>query len=161
MKVILTATVDGLGGPGTVKDVADGYARNFLFPKGLAMPATKDAIKRVEEQQAAEARKTAKAETESKSLADKINAATIVFTAKVGPEGRLYGSITSADIAEKIKEQLGEEIDKRKITLEDPIRHVGTFTVPVHLVGRLTPQITVDVQGEAKLAEDEPEKAGE
>ncbi|MCL5256545.1 MAG: 50S ribosomal protein L9, partial [Chloroflexi bacterium] len=132
MKVILTATVEGIGGPGTIKDVADGYARNFLLPRGLATPATKEAVKRVQEQQAAEARKLAKAEEENKSLAERLSGLTLTFHAKVGEKGRLYGSITSADISEAIKAEMGEDIDKRKVELPEPIHHMGTYSVPVN-----------------------------
>lgn len=156
MKVILNATVEGIGGPGTIKDVADGYARNYLLPKGLATPATKEAIKRVQEQQAAETRRIARAEEENKSLAERLNGLTLTFNAKVGEKGRLYGSITSSDISEAIKAQVGEDVDKRKIELPEPIHHMGTYSVPVKLVGRLAPVVNVVVEAEEKAPEERP-----
>jgi large subunit ribosomal protein L9 len=145
MKIILTRDVPKLGTAGTVQDVAPGYARNYLIPQGFAAVATRGTIKQVEERQAAEAKRIAKQEDELRGLAERINGMRLELHARVGEQGRLFGSITSADIAEQLSTQLGEEIDRRKIDLEEPIRTVGEHAVVVRLVGRLTPTVIVAV----------------
>jgi large subunit ribosomal protein L9 len=145
MKIILTKDVPKLGIAGTVQDVAPGYARNYLIPQGMAAVATRGTIKQVEERQAAEAKRIAKQEDELRGLAERISGMRLELHARVGEQGRLFGSITSADIAEQLTAQLGEEIDRRKIDLEEPIRTVGDHEVVVRLVGRLTPKIIVAV----------------
>jgi large subunit ribosomal protein L9 len=145
MKIILTQDVPKLGSAGTIQDVKPGYARNYLIPKGMAVIATKGSIKQVEERQAAEAKRIAKQEEEMRGLADRIQGMRIEMHARVGEQGRLYGSVTAADIAERLTSLLGEEIDRRKIDLEEPIRTVGEHSVTVRLVGRLAPVVTVAV----------------
>lgn len=145
MKVILTQDVPKLGAAGTVQDVANGYGRNYLIPQGMANVATAGSIKVVEERQASEARKVAKLEGELKGLSDRIQGMRIQIQARVGEQGRLYGSVTSSDVAEELSKQVGEEIDRRKVDLEDPIRSAGEHQVTVRLVGRLQPTITVVV----------------
>lgn len=145
MKVILTQDVPKLGQAGTLQDVANGYARNFLIPQGMATIATRGSIKQVEERQAAEAKRIAKQEEELRGLSDRIQGMRIEIEARVGEQGRLYGSVTGPDIAERLSAALGEEIDRRKIDLDEPIRTVGDHQVTVRLVGRLTPVITVAV----------------
>lgn len=145
MKVILIKDVPKLGSAGTVQTVADGYARNFLIPKGYAAAATAGMIKQVEERTAAEARRTAKAEEAMRGLADRLDGLRLDISARVGEQGRLYGSVTAADIAEELSKQIGEEIDRRKVELEHPIHTVGLHPVSVRLVGRLTPTIVVNV----------------
>jgi large subunit ribosomal protein L9 len=171
MKIILTEDVPKLGSAGTVQDVAPGYARNYLIPRGMATIATKGSIKQVEERQAAEARRIAKQEQELQGLADRIQGLRVQIEARVGEQGRLFGSVTAADVAEKLGEQLGEEIDRRKVDLDEPIRTVGEHPVTIRLVGRLTPTVTVvvwdpenpHVTAEAEAAEEsaEPEAAGD
>jgi large subunit ribosomal protein L9 len=145
MKVILTQDVPKLGDAGTVQDVANGYARNYLIPQGMATIATVGSIKQVEERQASEARKIAKLEEQMRGLSDRIQGMRIQIQARVGEQGRLYGSVTSSDVAEELSRQVGEEIDRRKVDLEDPIRSAGEHEVTVKLVGRLQPKITVVV----------------
>jgi large subunit ribosomal protein L9 len=145
MKVILTQDVPKLGNAGTVQDVANGYARNYLIPQGMANIATAGTIKQVEERQASEARKIAKLEEELRGLSERIQGMRIQIQARVGEQGRLYGSVTSTDVAEELSKQVGEEIDRRKVDLEDPIRSAGDHQVTVRLVGRLQPTITVVV----------------
>ena len=149
MKVILTQDVKGTGRAGEVKDVADGYARNFLIPRKLAVPATAGALKGVEQRQAAESKRAAAEETTARELATRIGAEPIVIRAKVGDQGRLYGSITSGDVAEELSRRLGEPIDKRRIELTDPIRQLGTFQVPIRLHRTVTANLTIEVQAEA------------
>ena len=148
MKVILTQDVAGTGKAGEVKDVADGYARNFLFPRKLAIPASAGALKGVEQRQAAESKRAAAEETAASRLAERVTAQPVAITAKVGDQGRLYGSITNADIAEQLSRRLGEPIDKRQIELADPIRQLGSFQVPIRLHRNVTATLTVEVRPE-------------
>ena len=146
MKVILSKDVQGTGKAGEVKDVADGYARNYLIPRKLAIPATGGALKNVEQKKASEQKKVAAEEAAARALADRLTNAPVVVTAKVGDQGRLYGSITSADIAEQLSAQLKQPIDKRKIELDEPIRQLGTFEVTIRLHRAVSASVKVDVQ---------------
>lgn len=145
MKVVLTQDVPKVGDLGTIQDVKDGFARNFLIPQGLARIATPGMIRQVEERQEAERRRITQLEEEMRDLAAQIDGIRLEIHARVGEQGRLFGSVTSADIAGQLQEITGQEIDRRKVDLEAPIREVGEFTVPIRLVGRLVPQITVSV----------------
>lgn len=158
MKVILIQDVEHLGSRDTVHIVRDGFARNYLLPKKLAIPATPGALKQAAERQAAAQRRIAKQELEQQSLAARIEGQTLTFYARVGREGRLFGSITAGDIADKLSAQLGEEIDRRRVQLTEPIRSIGEHTVHVHLVGRLNPAVKVVVEAEnaAELEEEGP-----
>lgn len=146
MKVILSKDVQGTGKAGEVKDVADGYARNYLIPRKLAIPATGGALKNVEAKKASEQKKAAAEEASARALADRLTSAPVVLTAKVGDQGRLYGSITSGDIADQLSAQLRQPIDKRKIELDEPIRQLGTFEVTIRLHRAVTAAVKVDVQ---------------
>jgi large subunit ribosomal protein L9 len=163
MKVILTQDIDKLGNAGSLQEVKPGFARNYLIPQGLAQPATAGMIKQVQERQAAEQRRIVKQEQAMQSLADRIQGLRLTFTARAGESGRLFGSVTSADIAEQLSQQLGEEIDRRKIDLPGGIHEVGESTVTINLVGRLKPQITVMVnpEGGELIAEAETEASAE
>ncbi len=145
MKVVLTQDVPKVGDLGTIQDVKDGYARNYLIPQGLARIATPGMIRQVEERQEAELRRIGLLEEEMRDLAAQIDGIRLEIHARVGEQGRLFGSVTSADIAQQLEEITGQEVDRRKIELDAPIREVGEFTVPVRLVGRLVPEITVAV----------------
>lgn len=152
MKIILTQDVEHLGEAGSIKEVANGYARNFLLPRGLAQPATRGMVKVVEERKVAEDRRVAKAVEENKSLAQTIEQQVLNFTVRVGRQGRLYGSITAADIANSLSQQIGVTIDRRKVELADNIHSVGTYDVPVRLVGKLIPKVKVNVQSDEPVA---------
>jgi large subunit ribosomal protein L9 len=154
MKIILTQDVEKLGDSGTLQEVKPGYARNYLIPRGMAVSATAGMVKQVQERQAAEQRKIAKQEVAMQSLADRISGMRLTFTARAGDTGRLYGSVTNAEIAEKLSQELGEEIDRRKIEVSGGIHEVGDFTVTVNLVGRLKPQITATVVAEGGTEEE-------
>lgn len=147
-KVILIQDVEHLGAAGTVQTVKEGFARNYLMPKGLATIATPGAIKQVQERTDAQERRVRKQEEEMRSLAERIAAATLHFTARVGEQGRLFGSVTAAEIASQLTAVVGEEVDRRKVALDEPIRTIGTHRVAVRLVGRLAPEVTVIVVGE-------------
>ena len=148
MKIVLRQDVEKLGEKGTVQDVSEGYARNYLIPKGMAVVATPGELKVVAENQRVAARKIAKQEGQLQSLADRIAGQRLSFTARAGEQGRLYGSITAGDVAERLSQVVGQEIDRRKVQLEEPIRQAGEHTVTVNLVGRLKPQVTVIVNAE-------------
>lgn len=147
MKVLLTQDVKGLGRAGEVKVVADGYARNYLIPQGLAIPATKGALKQAEMRRQAEARRLERFEAQAESLADILSRVMLNFKAKAGETGKLYGSITNADIAAGLELETGRAIDKRRIELAEPIRELGIYRVPIRLSSDLTPEITVIVEG--------------
>lgn len=150
MKVILLQDVPKVGETGSIQTVSPGFARNYLIPQGLAEMATPGRLKVAQERLAAQQRRIEKEEQAQQALADRIEGTVIQLEARVGEQGRLYGSITAADVAEKLTAQLGEEIDRRKVLLDDPIRTVGEHKVTVHLVGRLRPTVTVVVAGEAE-----------
>lgn len=147
MKVILLTDVKGMGKKQDIVNVSDGYARNFLFPKKLAMEATPGAAREVERRQAAERQR----ETERRQAAEKkaasLRGKVINVVAKCGAQGRLYGSVTGAEIAEALKLQHGVEIDKRKIELSDPIRTVGEVDVVIKLYPEISAKMLVRVTG--------------
>jgi large subunit ribosomal protein L9 len=145
MKVVLTQDVPKVGDLGTIQDVKDGFARNYLIPHGFARIATPGMIKQVEERQEAELRRIAHLEDEMRDLAGQIDGIRLEIHARVGEQGRLFGSVTAADIAERLSEITGHEIDRRKVELEAPLRQVGEVRIPIRLVGRLVPEITVAV----------------
>lgn len=147
MKVILLCDVKGQGKKQDIINVSDGYARNFLFPKKLAMEATPGAAREVERKQAAErARETERRLTAEKKAAS-LRGKVINVTAKCGAQGRLYGSVTGAEIAEALKAQHGVDIDKRKIDLSEPIRTVGETEVIIKLYTEISAKMTVRVSG--------------
>ena len=147
MKVVLRQDVPKLGEAGTVQNVSNGYARNYLIPQGMAIVATPGEIKTAEHNQAVKARKVAKQEAQLQALADRIHGLALEFQARAGEQGRLFGSITAGDIAEQLSAKVGEEIDRRKVVLDEQLRTTGAHKVVVHLVGRLKPEITVTIVG--------------
>jgi large subunit ribosomal protein L9 len=149
MRVLLLKDVYKLGHAGEVKKVADGYGRNYLIPHGLAALATASALKQAEtlRQNAAIAR--AKLNTEMQGVADKLKSITLTFAAKAGETGKLYGSITTAQVAAKIKEVSGLEIDRRHVG-HQPLRELGEFQVPVRLTTDLIPTVKVIIHREGE-----------
>ena len=134
MKVILNQTVPKVGKAGTVVTVADGFARNYLFPRGLAIVANKAQVDALEKRNARLLEKTAAQKAEAEALKAKIDGQTVKIETKVGADGvRLNGAITSANIGEAIKAQLGVELEKKQIALHDPIKRLGTFSVELDL----------------------------
>jgi|YNPNPStandDraft_1061719.scaffolds.fasta_scaffold57991_1 large subunit ribosomal protein L9 len=148
MEVVLLKEVKRLGKAGEVKRVADGYARNYLIPRGLAVAATEAMIKQLAERNASAAQREAKAKAAAEAQAASLHNIELVFKAKAGESGRLYGSVTNADIAEQLSQRIGEEIDKRRVLLEEPIKEVGRFKVDVKLHSDVKITVTVVVQGE-------------
>ncbi|MBO0778183.1 MAG: 50S ribosomal protein L9 [Ktedonobacteraceae bacterium] len=149
MKIILLQDVDGLGKAGDMKDVANGYARNYLLPRRLAAGATAALIANREQRIAAEKRRQEKQAELNRQLAERLQQVTLTFKARVGTQGRLYGSITSQDIAAALREAEQLTIDRRTIELTDPIRALGTFSVPVKIASQMEPKITVKVVDES------------
>lgn len=149
MKVILLQDVENLGKAGDLKDVANGYARNYLLPRQLAAGATASLVANRQQRIAAEQRKVEKQTESNRQQAERLGQVTLTFKARVGSQGRLYGSITSQDIATGLREVEGITIDRRMIDMPDPIRSIGSFTVPVKIGPRLEPKITVNVIDES------------
>lgn len=147
MKVILLADVKGTGKKQEIVNVSDGYARNFLFPKKLAMEATPGAAREVERRQAAERQRETERRLAAEKKAASLRGKVITVVAKCGAQGRLYGSVTGAEIAEALKQQHGVEIDKRKIELSDPIRTVGETDIVVKLYPEISAKMLVRVTG--------------
>ncbi|GCE48568.1 large subunit ribosomal protein L9 [Thermosporothrix hazakensis] len=161
MKVILLQDVEGLGKAGDLKDVANGYARNYLLPRQLAAGATPSLLANREQRIAAEKRKQEKLAEQQRQLAERLSQVALTFKERVGSEGRLYGSITSQDIAEALR-NASIVVDRRSITLPEPIRSVGTYSVTVKVASQLEPKITVHVVDEAgKYAAPAQESAAE
>ena len=148
MRVILIRDVDRLGTAGEVKDVADGYGRNYLLPKGLAELASADGLKRADEYRQAEERRHEALNAEMQGLAGILDGLEVSIKAKAGDKGRLYGSVTSADIAEETQRLIGHDIDKRKVELPEPIHQLGEYEVTVKLSRDLTPALKVIVIAE-------------
>jgi large subunit ribosomal protein L9 len=148
MKVVLTQDVPNLGKAGEIKEVADGYGRNYLLPKGYASMATKGLIKQAQERAEAQKKRDIKHRSEAEQLAGRLNGQTVRFTVRVGELDRLYGSITNVDLAEKIQQQFGLEIDRRKIELGDPIKRAGVYSVPIRFGTGVEANLNVVVEGE-------------
>ena len=149
MQVVLLQDVAGLGSAGDIKEVADGYGRNHLIPRGLAQSASPGVMKRIEEQHRAGARRQEAAEAELSQLAEVLDGAEVVVKAKVGAQGRLYGAVTNSDVAEAIAEAIGHSIDKRRVELQEPIHQTGQYDVPVRLGKDLVPTVKVLVEADS------------
>jgi large subunit ribosomal protein L9 len=149
MKIILLQDVEGLGKAGDLKEVANGYARNYLLPRRLAAGATPSLVANRSQRIAAEQRKLEKQAELNRHLAERLTQITLTFKAKVGRQGRLYGSITSQDVASALQEAEGITIDRRVIDLSEPIRSLGTFSVPVKVATNQESKLTVNVIDEA------------
>ena len=145
MKVLLLQDVKKIGKKGETLEVKEGYARNFLIPNGLASEASGGVLKQVQEEKKAQDRRMAKEKAEAEALADKLKNLSLVLRHKAGDEGRLFGSITSAEIADALK-QKGFDIEKKKIALEEPIRLVGNYSVKVKLHHDVTASLSAVVE---------------
>ncbi len=147
MKVYFLQDVPGVARAGEIKEVAEGYARNYLIPRRLAVVATEAVIEQVRARQAAEARRAAREAEELRELAARLEGLTVTLQARAGKEGRLYGSVTAADIAAAISAQVGRPIDRRRVELAEPIRKTGEYRVVVRLGRDLAPRVNVAVVG--------------
>lgn len=149
MEVILLKDIKRLGQAGQIKTVAEGYGRNYLIPRGLAMLATDAARKRAAQQATTSRRRETKGRAEAEAQADQLENVELTFTVRAGETGRLYGSVTNADIAEKLGQKLGQDVDKRKVQLEEPIKRLGDWDVDVKLYSGVSTTVKVHVeQGE-------------
>lgn len=148
MKVIFLKDVKGQGKKGEVKEVSDGYANNFLFKQGLAKPATESNLKIVDTQRKAEERRKEQEKQEAMELAAKLNELTLVIKGKAGEGGRLFGSITTKQIAEELEAQMKLKVDRRKMQLDEPIRSLGVTIVPIKLHPEVTASLRVQVTEE-------------
>ncbi|NJP06384.1 MAG: 50S ribosomal protein L9 [Chloroflexaceae bacterium] len=150
MKVLLVQDVEKLGRAGEVKDVSGGYGRNFLIPKGMAVLATRGQVRQAQERIQAQQRREDAARHQAESVANRLGGTTLRFQARVGELDRLYGSVTSADIATRLHEQFDVEIDRRKIDLDEPIKRTGVYPIKVHLGLQVTTMINVMVEAEGQ-----------
>lgn len=148
MRVLFLQDVAGTGRAGEVKDVAPGYARNYLLPKGLAVPATEGAQKNVQHRKTIESSKTNRAFKETTALAEKLSQQELVFKVKLGEQMRMHGSITNADIADELHRQTSHEVDKHKVDLLEPIRNIGTYEVLIHVAKDAVAKVKVIVEEE-------------
>ena len=146
MKVILLQDVKGKGKKGQMLEISDGYARNFLLPRKLAVEATADAMNTKKMNDKAAAEKAAKEREEALEISKKLREMTLVVTAKGGGAGRLFGSVTNQEIADALKAKSGIALDKRKIVISDPIKNVGTYTVQCKLGYEITAPLTVKIE---------------
>jgi large subunit ribosomal protein L9 len=144
MEIILREDVERLGSRGQVVKVADGYARNFLLPKRLAVAATDSNRKIVEQERQAHLRREAKQKGEAEDLSKLLSGVTVIIAQKAGENGQLFGSVTSKDVAEALA-QKNYTIDRRKIQLDEPIKQLGEFKIPVRLHRDVTAEVTVQV----------------
>ena len=148
MKVILRADVPAVGNKGDVLDVADGYARNYLVPRGLAMKASKGALAQAEGMRRSRAARDAHEREGAEEVAAKLAPITIRIPARVGAEGRLFGSITPADVAAAVETQTGVEVERRRLHLDEPIRALGVHEVPLRLHPDVEVRLSVEVVAE-------------
>mgnify|MGYP003297268180 CR=1 FL=1 len=146
MKVILLQDVKGKGKKGQMLEISDGYARNFLLPRKLAVEATADAINTMRMNDKAAAEKAAKERAEAMEIARQLRDMTLTVTAKGGGAGKLFGSVTNQEIADALKAKTGIAIDKRKIVLNDSIKNVGTYTVTCKLGYEISAPLTVKIE---------------
>jgi large subunit ribosomal protein L9 len=163
MKVLLKEDIDNLGYAGEVHDVANGYGRNYLLPRGLAVKATPGVLKQAAAWRARAEARRAELRKQYEELTEKINDMHLVFRAKAGESGRLYGSVTMIDVADRLNEELGTEIDRRKFD-SAPLRELGEHRVPIHLDRDFHPQLLVFIHpegGETEEADEEAEEMAE
>lgn len=151
MEVVLKEDIENLGHMGDVVKVKDGYARNYLLPRGLVVRADKQSLKALEHEQRMIAQRRERLNKEAHGISERLSRVSLEFAVKVGEEGRLFGSVTNMDIEKALKEQ-GVDVERRRIMLEAPIKSVGEYDVPIRLRPEVTPSIKVKV-----VSEDEPE----
>ena len=171
MKVVFLEEVEGSGHIGEVRNVANGYARNYLLPRKLAVAATDHNIRIAQARAEAEAKRQSGLDADAAVLAEKLAGVTITIEVKVGEQGRLYGSVTARDISEALEKPLGLLLEHRQVELEEPIRQVGLFEVPLRLSRNVRVSVQVAVLGEGQtleellapppVEEEEPAEAGE
>lgn len=147
MKVILLDDIKGVGKKEQIINASDGYARNFLFPKKLALEATKENMARLEAKKKSEADKKQDELNEARAAADRLNELTVKISVKTGDNGRLFGSVTNKEVAQALNEQHGVAMDKKKIVLTEPIKAVGTYSADIKLHQKVTAKIALEISG--------------
>jgi large subunit ribosomal protein L9 len=145
MRVLLRGDVEGVGRRGDIVTVADGFARNFLFPTGQALKASDTMEGQASSMRRARDLRNVRSEEAARTVADVIGSATITIAARAGSTGRLFGSVSAHDIAEAIKDQKGVELDQESLVLDEPIKVLGSLEVPIQLFGNLSTSVTVEV----------------
>ncbi len=158
MEVVLREDIENLGHMGDVVKVKDGYARNYLLPRGLVVLANNKNLKALEHEQRMIGQRRERLTKEAHGISDKLAGVSLEFTAKVGEEGRLFGSVTTMDIEKALKEQ-GFEVERRRIVLDAPIKNVGNYEVPIRLRPEVMPSIKVKVMSEDQPGSDKAEDA--
>jgi large subunit ribosomal protein L9 len=146
MRVILKREVRGLGRPGDVKDVADGYAQNFLLPRGLAIEATAGELKHLAQERQAEKTKKDRAHADAEALAERLATLRLVFHLKAGEQGKTFGSVTNKDVAEALKRDHGLDIERTKIVIGEPLKSLGAHDVEIRLLPDVRAKVTVAVE---------------
>ena len=146
MRVILKAEVRGLGRTGEIKDVADGYARNYLLPRGLAIEATGGELKLLAQERQSEKTKKDRAHQDAEELAKRLGEVTLVFKLKAGEQGKTFGSVTAKEVADALKREAKADIDKTKVVLHEPLRSLGVHTVEVRLLTDVRANVTVAIE---------------
>jgi large subunit ribosomal protein L9 len=146
MRVILKSEVKGLGHAGDIKDVADGYARNYLLPKGLAIEATGSQLKHLAQERESEKSKKDRAHGDAEALAKRISEVTLVFKLKAGEQGKTFGSVTAKEVAEALANEAKAEIDRTKVVLHEPLKSLGVHTVEVRLLPDVRANVTVAIE---------------
>ncbi len=148
MKIVLRSDVDHLGRKGDLLEVADGYARNYLVPRGLAMKATRGVVAQAEAMRRSRAARDTRDQEAAEELASRLQATPIRVGARAGEGGKLFGSVTSADLADAVRSQAGIDLDRRAIELGEPLKELGTFEVAVRLHPNVTVALSVEVISE-------------
>jgi large subunit ribosomal protein L9 len=146
VRVILKSEIRGLGRPGDVKDVADGYARNYLLPRGLAIEATGGELKHLAQERDAARAKRDRAHVDAEDLAKRLGEITLVFKLKAGEQGKTFGSVTAKEVAEALRKEAKAEIDKTKVVLHEPLRSLGIHKVEVRLLPDVRANVTVAIE---------------
>ena len=145
MKIVLRSDVANLGLRGDLVDVADGYARNYLVPRGLAMAATKGSVRQAEAMSRARAVRDVRDREGAQAIKSQLEAKRVTITARAGEGGRLFGSVTTSDLADAVEAQVHVQLDRRKLHLDEPIKSLGVHEIPVRLHADVTATLTVEV----------------
>jgi|SRR5579875_1787456 len=153
VKVILQQDVPNLGQAGEVKQVAPGYFRNFLLPRGLAVEATKSQLGALGNVARSHSAKQTRAEREADEAARRITASLVTIPVRIGEQGRMYGSVTNKDLADALKAQAGVEIDRHKIDMREPLKSIGVHSVPIKLAPGFEPELRVELVPEGEAAQ--------
>jgi len=148
MKVILKQDVNKLGASGDLVEISDGYARNFLFPRDLAVEATSERMKEWKDKEAARKKKEIRLEKEARELQKKLSGRAVKVKASIGEKGRLFGSVTAANVAESIAAQLGVEVEKKNLRMPDAVKQIGSYPYTVRLHPGIEAEMTLIVEGE-------------